>query len=123
MQERAPVVVVHALLTVYGIDGYTGRHLWQHEVPLPPRIWTVGDVVIVVSHGIFCFRLATGEVVWQREGYGDTVAVAHGLVVVAGSGVTALAVDDGRVLWHDKSLRSAGALAIEGGPSVQLDKS
>jgi outer membrane protein assembly factor BamB len=122
--QRAPIVVVTNMLQVVGLDAYTGRHVWEQKIRVPARLWSVGDLVIVVSDHAAAYRIATGQLVWRRDGVmGETVVAAHGVVVIAGGGsVTALGVDDGRVLWHDKSLNSSGAIAMEAGPTAQADR-
>ena len=101
-----------------------GHHKRLHTVDGGRKDLFVGDLVIVVAESVAAYRIATGELVWKRDGVlGETVVAAHGVVVVAGGGsVIGLGVDDGRVLWHDKSLISGGAIAIEGGPTAQADR-
>jgi len=118
------MVVVTNMLSVVGLDAYTGRHVWEQKLRVPARLWSIGDLVLVVSDGVAAYRIATGELVWNRDGvHGETVLAAHGVVVVSGGGsVIGLGIDDGRVLWHDKRLVGGGAIAMEAGPSAQADR-
>jgi len=129
--NRAPILVVALGKTVIGFDAFTGERLWEQDTPgtSTPRLAVLGDCVFVLSNGVQCLRMATGELVWQgAEGYGETFLVAHGVVLVGTGGgeVTAYSAADGRLLWHD-GLQGKGmlkiAFAMEGGPVVQIDQS
>lgn len=125
--QRPPIVVVGGLQKVIAFDAYTGQRLWQQAIKDSPRLWTTGERVVAISSGsVYCFQLTTGELVWKRDGLhsSDTLLEAHGVVMVAHvNGVTALATTDGRVLWEETTFRGQKlALAMEGGPSAQADR-
>lgn len=124
MTQRAPVVVVTNMLQVAALDAYTGQRLWEIKTRLPARLWSVNDLVIVVSDHVAAYRIATGEPVWRRDGVtGETVLAAHGVVVIAGGGSTlGLGIEDGRLLWQDKTLMGSGAISMEAGPTAQADR-
>jgi outer membrane protein assembly factor BamB len=129
--QRAPIVVVALNESVIGVDAFTGAHVWERQIKnqaLAPRLATWGDCVFVLTKGVQCFRIATGEPIWQGPpDYGDTLLVAHGVVLVGtvDGKVTAYAAADGRLLWHD-GLKGKGsaqtAFAMEGGPAAQIDR-
>ncbi len=114
------------------LDAATGGELWQHSYPVEvsqsygivdaprssPTIDPASGLVFTLGNDgdLICFRLGSGEIVWQRSlpkdfgpapvffGYGSAPLV-HGDKVVVNAGsegacVVALARNSGEILWQ-----------------------
>ncbi|OEJ36528.1 PQQ-binding-like beta-propeller repeat protein [Streptomyces agglomeratus] len=88
---------------VYGVDARTGRLLWT--VPITD---TVSDQPVAtggLTHingvdGLQTIDTRSGKVRWQKFGYSDVLAAAHGSLLMATEDeVASLRPSDGKVLW------------------------
>ncbi|MCX6966609.1 MAG: PQQ-like beta-propeller repeat protein, partial [Verrucomicrobia bacterium] len=116
------VLVLTPNLVLHGLDAQNGKELWTHDlikenaaknIPWNSAASPIvdGDLVFVMGGGanqaLLAFHKKTGQLVWK----GETEAITHATPVVATiqgerqviffcqSGLVALSVKDGKVLW------------------------
>jgi hypothetical protein len=131
MTYRAPLppppLVVTVGSHVVALDYATGRRLWEHDLGWPyPRLHVAADRVLVLHACLDCIHLASGQPLWRAQVSGGTLLCDGVTAFVGGAGeVHAVALADGRVLWHEP-FKGYGtgevALALPGVAS-QIDRS
>ncbi len=125
--------------TLVGVDTETGRQLWRREnVRVVPYALSAqaGRVVYHNMDELVCLDATTGEEIWRTPnliasmvGAGATLVLHDGVVLfhaqihVAGRGpgkkghrvnhLTALSLDDGKLLWEGPGAKSLAAACIQ----------